>query len=83
MTQQRGTYGAAYLRAKIGKHACDCLLDTGSEVTLIPASIVKGEDIRDTTQTVSAANILFLRVVKPRQLSEKLISQLLLSLIRV
>ena len=52
-------------------------------MTLIPASIVKGEDIRDTTQTVSAANILFLRVVKPRQLSEKLISQLLLSLIRV
>ena len=25
-------------------------------MTLIPASIVKGEDIRDTTQTVSAAN---------------------------
>ena len=54
MTQQRGTYGAAYLRAKVGKHTCDCLLDTGS--VLIPASIVKGEDIRDTTQTVSAAN---------------------------
>jgi len=56
MTQQRGTYGAVYLRAKVGKHACDCLLDTGSEVMLIRASIVNGEDIRDTTQTVSAAN---------------------------
>jgi len=28
--------GATYLRARINGRMCDCLLDTGSDVTLIP-----------------------------------------------
>jgi len=47
---------ATYLHAKVGKHVCDCLLDTGSDITLIPANMVKQEDVRPTLQTLSAAN---------------------------
>ena len=47
---------ATYLRARIGQHLCGCLLDTGSEVTVIPASMVRKEYIKDTAQTLSAAN---------------------------
>ena len=32
--------GATYLRARINGRMCDCLLDTGSDVTLIPISFV-------------------------------------------
>jgi len=45
-----------YLRARVGRRACNCLLDTGSDVTLIPASMVAKEDIKGSCHTLSAAN---------------------------
>ena len=47
---------ATYLRARVGKRVCNCLLDTGSDVTVIPASLVCRDDIKDTVHTLSAAN---------------------------
>ena len=52
-----GTGGAAtYLRARIDGRSQDCLLDTGSEVSLLPASLVRSELIRPTAQSLRAAN---------------------------
>ena len=48
--------GATYLRARIDGREQDCLLDTGSEVSLLPASVVRREFIRPTRQTLRAAN---------------------------
>jgi len=47
---------AAYLSARIDGRSQDCLLDTGSEVSLLPASLVRNELIRPTTQSLKAAN---------------------------
>jgi len=47
---------ATYLRAKLGGQVRDCLLDTGSDVTLIPASVVKDAEITETTHVLTAAN---------------------------
>ena len=47
---------AAYLRARVGRRVCDCLLDTGSDVTLIPVSMVAKENIKDNCHTLLAAN---------------------------
>ena len=47
---------ATYLRAKVGNTVCNCLLDTGSETTLIPASIVDKAYIQKTTHVLKAAN---------------------------
>ena len=43
MSKKKGqsVAGATYIRAKVGKRVCDCLLETGSDVTVIPASLVK------------------------------------------
>ena len=38
------------------KHTCDCLLDTGSEVTLIPASVVEDEVVKPSNHRLAAAN---------------------------
>jgi len=54
--RKRQFVNATYLRARIGQQLCDCFLDTGSEVTVIPASMVRKEDIKDTVQSLSAAN---------------------------
>jgi len=58
MSKKKGqsVAGATYIRAKVGKRVCDCLLDTGSDVTVIPASLVRKENVKDTLQTLSAAN---------------------------
>jgi len=40
----------------VGGQACDCLLDTGSDVTLIPASVAKGITVMETNHTLTAAN---------------------------
>lgn len=48
--------GATYLRATIDGRVQDCLLDTGSEVSLLPASLVRSELLQPTTQTLRAAN---------------------------
>jgi len=46
----------AYLRVMIGNHVYDCLLDTGSEVCLIPEHIIDPVYIRQTKRTLKAAN---------------------------
>ena len=50
-----------YLRAKIGRRPYDCLLDTGSEATVIPASIIPASivnipQIKNTSHKLTAAN---------------------------
>ena len=47
---------ATYLRAAVNGHECDCLLDSGSEVTLLPASIVAFLELQPTKKTLKAAN---------------------------
>ena len=46
----------AYLRVKIGGQICDCLLDTGSEVTIFPENVIGDEDVMRTNKTLRAAN---------------------------
>ena len=45
-----------YLRMKIGKKLCYALLDTGSEITLIPRSLVGGAILETSNQHLRAAN---------------------------
>ena len=45
-----------YLRMKVEKRWCRALLDTGSEITLIPTSWVKSKDWRVSNQQLQAAN---------------------------
>jgi len=53
---RRANGHATYLKATIGTHTVDCLLDTGSETTIIPASLVSSSDIQRKTHTLTAAN---------------------------
>jgi len=45
-----------YIRGTLWGKACDCLLDTGSDVTLVPVSLVGDVPIRQTNQVLTAAN---------------------------
>ena len=60
--QVKGTSGFAgsnldaFLRVTVGNQVHDCLLDTGSEVCLIPEYIVDPAYIRRTDRTLKAAN---------------------------
>ena len=45
-----------YLRARVDKRLCNCLLDTGSDVCIIPASFVNLSHVRSTSRTLKAAN---------------------------
>jgi hypothetical protein len=47
---------SAYLRGIVNGLKTDCLLDTGSEISLLPASMVSPGQLRNTLQTLSAAN---------------------------
>ena len=47
---------ATYLKARVDGREQDCLLDTGSEVSLLPASLVPRSEIRPTDYTLRAAN---------------------------
>ena len=47
---------ACYLKVRINDNKCECLLDTGSDVSVLPLSYVKGCQIRPTGQTLKAAN---------------------------
>jgi len=47
---------ATYLRANVDGQEQDCLLDTDSEVSVLPASLVRNELLRQTTQTLRAPN---------------------------
>ena len=46
---------ATYLRARVDGQERDCLLDSGSEVSLLPTSVVRHELIRPTTSTLRTA----------------------------
>ena len=45
-----------YLRMKIGKKWCLALVDTGSEITLVPRSRVEGAVLETSNQRLQAAN---------------------------
>ena len=45
-----------YLRATLAYRPIDCLLDTGSEVCLIPDYLIHSNDIRKTKRSLRAAN---------------------------
>ena len=47
---------STYLKAWVGGRQFDCLLDTGSEATILPASAVNRELIRPTSHLLTAAN---------------------------
>ena len=47
---------ATYIHATVDGQEHNCLLDTGSEVSLLPASLVRSERIQPTTRTLRAAN---------------------------
>ena len=53
--ERRSVY-STYLRAVVGTTECDCLLDTGSEASLLPAAMVDPSVIVRTSQTLKAAN---------------------------
>jgi len=46
----------SYLRAVLNNKVCDCLLDTGSDVCLLPESLVDLSCIQKTNRTLKAAN---------------------------
>ena len=47
---------ATYLHATVDGSEHDCLLDTGSEVSVLPAFLVRNDLIQPTTQKLRAAN---------------------------
>jgi len=54
--QQRTVSGATYLPISIRGRSYDCLLDTGSDVTVIPASIAEGLQMKESSRVLTAAN---------------------------
>lgn len=55
-SQNGSAVGAVYLKAKVNEIPCSCLLDTGSDVTLLPWYLVKEQELNNTDKTLSAAN---------------------------
>lgn len=47
---------STYLKACINNRECECLLDTRSEATIIPAELINKVDVKDTTHSLKAAN---------------------------
>ena len=47
---------ATYLKARVNGRDQECLLDSGSEVSVIPASLVRKSDIQQTDQSLKAVN---------------------------
>ena len=48
--------GDVYLQLTINGQLVDCLLDSGSEVTLLPESLCKGMELKPTDKVLVAAN---------------------------
>jgi hypothetical protein len=48
--------GAVYLRTEVEGRSCDCLLDTGSELSILPAFIVRMTAVNPSQQVLRAAN---------------------------
>ena len=46
----------AYIELQVGTRNCICLLDTGSDVTLLPLDIVKDYPTRECSIQLAAAN---------------------------
>jgi hypothetical protein len=47
---------AVYLKGVIENHSYNCLLDSGSEISLLPTNVMRPENITSSTQTLRAAN---------------------------
>lgn len=47
---------ATHLRARIDGRLCDCLLDSGADVCLIPSSWIQPDRLRPTQRSVTAVN---------------------------
>ena len=47
---------ATYLRARIDGREQDCLLDTGSEISILPSSLVPREQLKPVSYTLRAVN---------------------------
>ena len=47
---------STYIKATVGKQECDCLLDTGSEASVLPALLVEPAYITRTSESLKAAN---------------------------
>jgi transposase InsO family protein len=54
---------SAYIVANIFGHKRFCLLDTGSETSIIPARFMSDNDLRPSVQTLNAANGTAIRVL--------------------
>jgi len=54
--QQHTVSGATYLPVTIRGRSYDCPLDTGSDVTIIPASMVEGLEMKKSSRVLTAAN---------------------------
>src|SRR5678815_2918815 len=59
----RATFNAVYVRGTINGRSQLCLVDTGSEVSLIPSSTVQGLEIRPCNRYLMAANGSDIRVL--------------------
>ena len=55
--------GALFIHANINGRRCSCLVDTGSEVSIINESLVGSVEIKDSTRTLKAANGSSIRVL--------------------
>lgn len=56
-------HNAVYVRASINGHPRTCLIDTGSEVSIVPACYVEGLEMQPSTRTLLAANGTAIRVL--------------------
>jgi len=52
--ERNSTGRAVFLRATAGEQKCDCLLDTGSDVSLMPADLIPCSSMTTTTKTLKA-----------------------------
>src|SRR5678816_4184140 len=59
----RATSNAVYIRGEINGRPQLCLIDTGSEVSLVPSSTVDGLDLRSCNRFLMAANGSDIRVL--------------------
>ena len=55
--------GALFVHAMVNGRRCPCLVDTGSEVSIINESLVGSMEIRDSSRTLKAANGSPIRVL--------------------
>lgn len=57
------TNNAIFIRARINGQSRHCLLDTGSEVSIVPASYVDGLELQSSSRVLLAANGTEIRVL--------------------